>query len=72
MTDPEILDRILQSCSIRFRDVVCPNKEKLAKITAVKFQGEDEDWSVIECSLLPGGQVKCAMSCLIRDIEPRN
>jgi len=72
MTDPEILDRILQSCSIRFRDVVCPNKEKLANITAVKIQGEDEDWSVIECSLLPNGQVKCAMSCLIREIEPRN
>ncbi len=70
MTDPEILDRILQSCSVRFRDVVCPNKDKLAKITAVKFQ--DEDWSVIECSLLPDGQVKCAMSCLFHDVEPRN
>lgn len=72
MTDPEILDRILQSCGIRFRDVVCPNKDKLAKITAVKFQGEDEEWSVIECSLLPNGQVKCAMSCLFRELEPRN
>lgn len=72
MTDPEILDRILQSCSVRFRDVVCPNKEKLAKITAVKFQGEDEDWSVIECSLLPDGQVKCAMSCLFHDFESHN
>ena len=72
MTDPETLDRILQSCSVRFRDVVCPNKEKLAKIAAVKFQGEEEDWSVIECSLLPDGQVKCAMSCLLHDFEPHN
>jgi len=71
MTDPEILDRILQSCSVRFRDVVCPNREKLAKIAAVKFQGEDEDWSVIECSLLPNGEVKCGMSCLLYEFAPR-
>ena len=69
MTDPEILDRILQSCSIRFRDVVCPNKSRIAKITAAKFQGEEDDWSVIECSLLPNGEVKCAMSCLLREFE---
>jgi len=72
MTDPEILDRILQSCSVRFRDVVCPNKDKLAKIAAVKFQSDEEDWSVIECSLLPNGQVKCAMSCLFREFETRS
>jgi hypothetical protein len=31
MSDPEILDRILQTCSYRFRNVVCPNKDKVAK-----------------------------------------
>ena len=72
MTDPEILDRILQSCSIRFRDVVCPNKDKVAKIAAAKFQGEEEDWSVIECSLLPSGEVKCAMTCLLREFESKS
>lgn len=66
MNDPEILDRILQNCSFRFRDVICPNKDKVAHITAVKIQGEDADWSVAECSLLPNGEVKCAMSCLLR------
>jgi len=66
MNDPEILDRILQNCSFRFRDVVCPNKDKIAHIAAVKIQGEDADWSVAECSLLPDGEVKCAMSCLLR------
>jgi hypothetical protein len=49
---------------------VCPNKDKAAKITAAEFQGEDEDWSVIECSLLSGGEVKCAMSCLLHETEP--
>jgi hypothetical protein len=72
MSDPEILDRILESCSIRFRDVLCPNKGKVAKIAAAKSQGEDEDWSVIECSLLPNGEVKCAMACLLRELEARN
>jgi hypothetical protein len=70
MTDPEILDRILQNCSFRFRNVLCPNKGKIAHITAVKFQGEDEDWSVEECSLLPDDEVRCAMSCLLRDFDP--
>jgi hypothetical protein len=67
MSDPEILDRILQTCSYRFRDVVCPNKDKVAKIAAAKLQMDDADWSVVECSLQPDGEVKCAMSCLLRD-----
>jgi hypothetical protein len=70
MTDPEILDRILENCSFRFRRVTCPNKDKIANITAVKFSGEDADWSVVECSLLPNGEVKCAMSCLLRNFDP--
>ncbi|HTZ49221.1 MAG TPA: hypothetical protein VMH20_16640 [Verrucomicrobiae bacterium] len=65
MNDPEILDRILQNCSFRFRDVICPNKDKVAHIAAIKIQGEDVDWSIAECSLLPNGEVKCAMSCLL-------
>jgi hypothetical protein len=69
MSDPEILDRILQGCSFRFRNVVCPNKGKIASITAVQIQGEDADWSVAECSLLPDGEVKCAMTCLLRDFD---
>ena len=69
MSDPEILDRILQTCSYRFRDVMCPNKDKIAKIAAAKLQVEDADWSVVECSLEPSGEVKCAMSCLLRDPE---
>ena len=69
MSDPEIFDRILENCSFRFRNVVCPNKDKIAHITAVKFQGEDSDWIVEECSLLPDGEVKCAMSCLLRHFD---
>jgi hypothetical protein len=70
MTDPEIFDRILQSCSFRFRSVVCPNRDKLAYITAVKFQADEEEWTVEECSLLPNGKVNCAMSCLLGNVDP--
>ncbi len=69
MNDPEILDRILQGCSFRFRNVLCPNKDKVAHIAAVKIQGEDVDWSVAECSLLPSGEVKCAMTCLLGNFD---
>jgi hypothetical protein len=71
MTDPEILDRILETCSYRFRNLECPNKERIASITAAKFHMlEGADWTVIECSLLPSGEVKCGMTCLLRDFEP--
>jgi hypothetical protein len=66
MNDPEILDRILENCSFRFRSVICPNKDRVAHITAVKTLG-DADWSVTECSLLPNGEVNCAMTCLLRN-----
>lgn len=69
---PETLDRILQTCSYRFRNLVCPNKEKIANITAAKFHMEDADWTVIECSLQPNGEVKCGMTCLLRHFDEKN
>jgi hypothetical protein len=72
MTDPELIDRILQTCSFRFRNVVCPHKDKVAKIAAARMQSDESEWTVVECSLLPGGEVRCAMSCLLHEIEPDN
>lgn len=69
MADPELIDRILQTCSFRFRSVVCPNKDKVAKIAAAKLQVDDAEWSVVECSLQPNGEVQCAMNCLLKGIE---
>ena len=69
MSDPEVLDRILQTCSYRFRNLVCPNKQRIANITAAKFQMEDADWSVIECTLQPTGEVKCGMTCLLHEFD---
>ena len=70
MSDPELIDRILQTCSFRFRNVVCPVKDKVAKITAARLQVEDADWSIVECSLQPNGDVQCTMSCLLHEIQP--
>lgn len=69
MSAPQVLDRILENCSFRFRNVICPNRDKAASITAAMLHMDDADWSVIECSLLPGGEVKCAMTCLLREFE---
>jgi hypothetical protein len=50
---------------------MCPNKEKIAKIAAAKLQMDDNaEWTVIECSLMPNGEINCAMACLLREIEP--
>jgi len=70
MSDPELIDRIMQTCSFRFRSVICPNNEKVAKIAAARLQADESEWSVVECSLLPDGEVRCAMNCLLKEIEP--
>ncbi|HEY1470281.1 MAG TPA: hypothetical protein VGF61_14655 [Candidatus Acidoferrum sp.] len=70
MSDPELIDRILQACSYRFRNVICPNKDKIAKIAAAKLQSDDAEWSVIECSLMPDGEIDCAMTCLLNETHP--
>ena len=70
MSEPEVLNRIIESCALRFRDVNCPGKGKMAKIAAAKFPADDAEWTVVECSLEPNGEVNCAMTCLLRAIEP--
>jgi hypothetical protein len=67
MSDPEVLDRVLQNCDYRFRTVHCPHEKKAADITAAKWQISDQQWTgwtIIDCSLLPAGEVWCHMSCL--------
>lgn len=75
MADAETLDRILQTCNYRFRTVQCPQKEQCAEITAAKWQVSNENWTqwtVVDCSLLPAGEVWCDMKCLSLIKNPRN
>lgn len=69
MSDPELIDRIMLTCSFRFRSVMCPNKEKVAKIAAARMQMDEAEWSVVECSLQPDGEVRCAMNCLLKEMD---
>jgi glycosyltransferase involved in cell wall biosynthesis len=51
----------------RFLTVLCPHKERFADIAAAKWQtsgGRWTSWAVVDCPLLPAGQVRCDMSCL--------
>jgi hypothetical protein len=45
-----------EGCLIR-KSLTCPNKDKIAKIAAAKLQMDDADWTVIECSLMPAGDL---------------
>lgn len=67
MSSSETLDRILQTCDYRYRTVICPHKKREADVTAAKWQISDDHWTpwtVVDCSLLPAGQVWCDMTCL--------
>lgn len=67
MSDPEILDRILHTCDYRYRAVDCPEKKCPAEVTAAKWQVSDDrwtEWTIVDCSLLPAGEVWCDMKCL--------
>lgn len=67
MSEPEVLDRILQTCDYRFRTVQCPQEKLPAEITAAKWQISDQhwtSWTIVDCSLLPAGEVWCHMRCL--------
>jgi hypothetical protein len=59
MTGPEILGRILENCSFRFRNVLCPNKDKVASIPAATFQTDDADWSVVR--MLAAAERRCKL-----------
>ena len=75
MSDPEVLDRLLQTCEYRFRTIRCPHKDNPADITAAKWQiSEDRwaPWTVVDCPLLPAGEMWCDMSCLSQLENPSN
>jgi len=67
MSDPKIVEQLLRSCDYRFRNVHCPHKEMPADITAAKWQITDNKWTrwtIVDCPLLPAGEIWCDMTCL--------
>jgi len=68
MYDAEVGERLLRTCDYRFPTLICPRKKKIAEITAVRWQVRNNHWTplrVIDCNLLPAGQVWCDQSCLL-------
>jgi len=67
MYDAEVGERLLRTCDYYFPTVLCPRKKRLAEITAVRWQIRNNHWTplrVIDCNLLPAGQVWCDQSCI--------
>jgi len=67
MPDPGISNRCLRSCDYRRCKVHCPHKESAADIIAAKWQLADNQWTqwkIVDCPLLPAGEVWCDMVCL--------
>jgi hypothetical protein len=73
MFNPSTSKSLLESCIYRDGMVYCPDKKLAASILAAKWQmtdGQWTPWTVIDCPLLPAGQMDCDMSCLsqVREI----
>ena len=67
MPSSEILTRMLQNCDYRFRTIHCPQQKKPAEVTAAKWQVCTDHWTawtIVDCSLLPAGEVGCGRNCL--------
>jgi len=47
--------------------VTCPARECKAQITVARWKagnGQYTPWTVVDCSLLPAGQISCHVDCL--------
>jgi hypothetical protein len=56
-----------RSCDYQSRNAHCPHKETPANITAAKWQIAGNKWTswiVVDCPLLPAGEIWCDMTCL--------
>ena len=67
MCDPASVPWLIGSCINREVTVDCPASKTEARITAARWKTHDghyTPWTVVDCSLLPAGQVHCHMACL--------
>jgi hypothetical protein len=67
MCDPGSFHSPMDFCVERELAVDCPVRMIKANVTIARWRkraGELTPWSVVDCSLLPAGQVSCCMDCL--------
>jgi len=71
MCDPTLFHSLIDSCTERELTVDCPARRMKADITIARWKSNDSQltpWNVVDCSLLPAGQVSCQRDCLA-DLE---
>jgi hypothetical protein len=57
----------LQASAYKITSVFCPTHWQMAKITAAKWDrggNRTQLWDIVECPLLPAGEVWCDKRCL--------
>ena len=72
MSDPTWPRRTADSCIDRAITVNCPTQHLKAEITVARWQagnGQYTPWTVVDCSLLPAGQIYCHVDCLAQLID---
>jgi len=64
--------RTADSCIDCSVTVDCPTQQAKAEITVARWQtgnGQYTPWTVVNCSLLPAGQISCHVGCLEQLID---
>jgi hypothetical protein len=67
MPDLDVSNKKLDGCGYKMTNVFCPTYWKLTKVTAAKWdRGESRVrlWDIVDCPLLPAGEVWCDRRCL--------
>ena len=67
MCDPTQPRRPADSCIDCSVTVDCPSQHAKAEITVARWKAENGQytpWTVVDCSLLPAGQISCHVGCL--------
>jgi hypothetical protein len=67
MLKPTASFSLAGSCLERSLQLHCPTLEARAEITVARWKATDGQytpWCVVDCSLLPAGQIACRMRCL--------
>jgi hypothetical protein len=67
MFDPKLADPHPESAKTYLQKVFCGKYNREADIVVANWPFSEEgwsDWRVIDCSILPPGEVNCGMDCL--------
>ena len=67
MRNPSSCRRTADSCIDCVVTVDCPTQQTKAQITVARWKAANglyTPWTIVDCSLLPAGQISCHVDCL--------